>query len=203
MSCRALLRVKRRRSEDPFEALLISCQPKRAREAPQPSLSPWQRRSQQPPPPAARGAGGDYEGAEWSDRAPPLPLVRQVFHWAGSVGADASPGAQQAEDKLIEEIRSQGRPTRRVAGRKKQQPAASSSGSVEGSRSSVTAGSRSSVAGSSENTVVWNKQESRRKYWATRSSVRSHRSLVRSLAHWESEFSMSQNDLVLSHSGKG
>ena len=38
--------------------------------------------------------------------------------------------------------------------------------------------------------MVWNKQESRRKYWATRSSVRS----------WESEFLMSQNDLVLSHS---
>ena len=30
---------------------------------------------------------------------------------------------------------------------------------------------------------VRNKQESRRRYWATRSSVRSHRSLVCSLAH--------------------
>ena len=30
-------------------------------------------------------------------------------------------------------------------------------------------------------TMVWNKQELRRKYWATRSSVRSHRSLVRLL----------------------
>ena len=38
--------------------------------------------------------------------------------------------------------------------------------------------------------MVWNKQESRRRYWATRSSVRS----------WESEVLMSQNDLVLSHS---
>ena len=61
-------------------------------------------------------------------------------------------------------------------------------------------------------TLVWNKQESRRKYWTTRSSVRSHRSLVRLLrtarfaralrcAHsWESEFLMSQIDLNLSHS---
>ena len=40
-------------------------------------------------------------------------------------------------------------------------------------------------------TVVQNSYESRHKYWATRSSVRS----------WESEFLMSQNDLVLSHSG--
>ena len=36
-------------------------------------------------------------------------------------------------------------------------------------------------------------QEYRLKYWATRSSVRS----------WESEFLMSQNNLVLSHSGVG
>ena len=76
--------------------------------------------------------------------------------------------------------------------------------------------------------MVWNKQESRRKYWATRSSVRlfartAHsfacsgllaslapsaeltRSLARSLRSlprsWESESLMSQNDPVLSHSG--
>ena len=53
-----------------------------------------------------------------------------------------------------------------------------------------------------QRTVVWNKQESRRKYWATRSSVRS---LARTahFAHprlWESELFMSQNYLVLSHS---
>ena len=78
-------------------------------------------------------------------------------------------------------------------------------------------------------TVVWNKQESGRKYLATRSSVRSFartahsfacsrllamlapsaaltRSLARSLRSlprsWESEFLMSQNDLVLSHSAR-
>ena len=51
---------------------------------------------------------------------------------------------------------------------------------------------------------VWNKQEPRHKYWATRSSIclfarttQSLRSLPRS---WESEFLMSQNDLVLAHS---
>ena len=71
-------------------------------------------------------------------------------------------------------------------------------------------------------TMVWNKQEYRRKYWAVRSLVRSHRSLVRLLqtarfacalrcAHWFAHFAhslahgkvndwMSQNDLVLSHS---
>ena len=76
-------------------------------------------------------------------------------------------------------------------------------------------------------TVVWSKQEKRRKYWATPSSVRSfgrtghsfacsglHASLAPSaaltpsLAHslrslprlWDSEFLMSQYDLVLSHS---
>ena len=76
-------------------------------------------------------------------------------------------------------------------------------------------------------TMVWNKQKSRRKSWATRLSVRSFartahsfacsgvlaslapsaaltRSLARSLRSlprsWESEFLMSQNDLVLSHS---
>ena len=75
--------------------------------------------------------------------------------------------------------------------------------------------------------MVWNKQESRRKYWATRSSVRSFartahsfacsgllaslapsaaltHSLARSLCFlprlWKREFLMSQNDLVLSHS---
>ena len=79
-------------------------------------------------------------------------------------------------------------------------------------------------------TVVWNRQEWRRKYWATRSSVRSFartahsfacsgllallapsaaltRSLPRSLRSlprsWESEFLMSQNDLFLSHSAVG
>ena len=78
-----------------------------------------------------------------------------------------------------------------------------------------------------QRTMVWNKQESRRKYWATRSSIRSFartahsfacsgllaslapsaaltHSLTRSLRSlprsWESEFLMSQNDLVLSHS---
>ena len=78
-----------------------------------------------------------------------------------------------------------------------------------------------------QRTVVWNKQESRHKYWATRSSVRlfactvhffacfrllallaPSAALTRSLAcslpslprSWESEFLMSQNDLVLSHS---
>ena len=76
-------------------------------------------------------------------------------------------------------------------------------------------------------TMVWNKQKSRRKSWATRLSVRSFartahsfacsgvlaslapsaaltRSLARSLRSlprsWESEFLMSQNHLVLSHS---
>ena len=72
-------------------------------------------------------------------------------------------------------------------------------------------------------TVVWYKQEQRRKYWATRSSVRSFARtahsfacsgllalltpsavlinlLARSLRSWDSEFLMSQNDLVLSHS---
>ena len=39
-------------------------------------------------------------------------------------------------------------------------------------------------------TVGQNNEKYRQKYWATRSSVRS----------WESEFFMSQNDLVLSHS---
>ena len=75
--------------------------------------------------------------------------------------------------------------------------------------------------------MVWINPESRRKYWATRSSVRSFartahsfacsrllaslapsaaltRLLARSLRSlprsWESEFLMSQNDLVLSHS---
>ena len=46
--------------------------------------------------------------------------------------------------------------------------------------------------------MVWNKQESRRKYWATRSSVRS---FARTAHSWEGEFLMSQNDLILSHSG--
>ena len=76
--------------------------------------------------------------------------------------------------------------------------------------------------------MVDNSQEYRLKYWATRSSVRSFartahlfacsrllallapsaaltRSLARSLCSlprsWESEFLMSQNDLILSHSG--
>ena len=69
--------------------------------------------------------------------------------------------------------------------------------------------------------MVWNEPESRRKYWATRSSVRSFtrtghsfacsgllaaltRLLARSLRSlprsWESELLTSQNDLVLSHS---
>ena len=47
-------------------------------------------------------------------------------------------------------------------------------------------------------TVVDNSQEYRLKYWATRSSVRS---FARTAHSWESEFLMSQNDLVLSHSG--
>ena len=81
---------------------------------------------------------------------------------------------------------------------------------------------------SPHSTMVQISQESRRKYWATRLSVRSFtrtahlfacsgllasltpsaaltRSLARSLRSlprsWESEFLMSQNDLVLSHSG--
>ena len=61
--------------------------------------------------------------------------------------------------------------------------------------------------------MVWNEQESRRKYWVTRSLAcsallarsaaltrslaRSFRSLPRS---WDRELLMSQNDLVLSHS---
>ena len=76
-------------------------------------------------------------------------------------------------------------------------------------------------------TVVWNRQEWRRKYWATRSSVYSFARTAHSFACsgllvllapsaaltcslacslrslprlWESEFFMSQNDLVLSHS---
>ena len=71
-------------------------------------------------------------------------------------------------------------------------------------------------------TIVWNNQESRRKYWATRSSVRSFartahsftrsallasftcsialiRLLARSLINSQA---MSQNDLVLSHSAE-
>ena len=75
--------------------------------------------------------------------------------------------------------------------------------------------------------MVWNKQESRRKYWATRSAVRSFSRTAHSLAcsgllaslmpsaalthllarslrslprSWESEFFMSQNDPVLFHS---
>ena len=86
---------------------------------------------------------------------------------------------------------------------------------------------RSTAVGFGRRTVVWNKQESRHKYWATRSSICSFactahsfacsgllaslaptatltrslacslRSLPRSL---EREFLMSQNDLVLSHS---
>ena len=53
-------------------------------------------------------------------------------------------------------------------------------------------------------------QELRRKYWATRSSVRSHRSLVRSLAHFAHSLArgkvgilMSQNQAVLNHSTEG
>ena len=76
-------------------------------------------------------------------------------------------------------------------------------------------------------TVVWIKQDSRRKYWATRSSIRSFTCTAHSFAcpellallapyaglthllarylrslprSWESELLMSQNDLVLSHS---
>ena len=52
--------------------------------------------------------------------------------------------------------------------------------------------------------MVWNKQEQRRKYWVTRSSVRSFARTAHSFAcsahSWESEFLMSQNDLALSHS---
>ena len=43
-------------------------------------------------------------------------------------------------------------------------------------------------------TMVDNSQEYRLKYWATRSSVRSLP------CSWESDFFISQNDLVLSHS---
>ena len=46
-------------------------------------------------------------------------------------------------------------------------------------------------------TVGQNRQESRRKYWATRSYVRS---FARTAHSWESVLLMSQNDLVLSHS---
>ena len=46
-------------------------------------------------------------------------------------------------------------------------------------------------------TVGQNSHELGRKYWATRSSARSHRSFPRS---WESELLISQNDLNLAHS---
>lgn len=68
MSSRALLRVKRRRSEDPCEALVISCQPKRPRDSK-----------------TAQAAGGDYEGADFSGHAPPLPSISKVFHFAGTL----------------------------------------------------------------------------------------------------------------------
>ena len=42
-----------------------------------------------------------------------------------------------------------------------------------------------------------NRDVTSHKYWATRSSVRS---FARTALSWESEFLMSQNDLVLSHS---
>ena len=69
--------------------------------------------------------------------------------------------------------------------------------------------------------MVWNKQEKRHKYWATRSSIPSFARTAHSFAcsgllaslapsaaltrsfprSWESEFLMSPTDLVLSHSG--
>ena len=55
--------------------------------------------------------------------------------------------------------------------------------------------------------MVENSQEYRLKYWATHSSVglfaRTTHSLRSPPRLWESEFLMSQNDLVLSHSGLG
>jgi len=91
MSSRALLRVKRRRSDDPCEALLISCRPKRPRDADQ----------------APSSAGGDYEGAEWSDAGPPRPVVSKVFHLAGTVAAAAD------QERLVTEIKQTGKPARR------------------------------------------------------------------------------------------
>jgi len=49
--------------------------------------------------------------------------------------------------------------------------------------------------------MVQSSQESRRKYWATRSSVRSHRSLHSLPRSWESVNFMSQYHIVLNHSG--
>ena len=93
--------------------------------------------------------------------------------------------------------------------------------------SSIVATNPQIHASTNPSTMVQISQESRRKYWATRSSVRSFartahsfacsgllaslapsaaltRSLARSLRSlprsWESEFLMSQNDLILSHS---
>ena len=110
MSSRALLRVKRRRSEDPYEALMISCQPKRSRESNLQYQTPLQRAAAEPPAPT-RSAGDDYEGAEYSDHAPPLPVVSKVFHLAGTVGAASTAARDQA--KLIEEIRVKGKPSKK------------------------------------------------------------------------------------------
>ena len=52
--------------------------------------------------------------------------------------------------------------------------------------------------GSCHGTVGQNNEKYRLEYWATRSSVRS---FARTAHSRESEFLMSQNDLVLSHSG--
>jgi len=92
---------------------MISCQPKRSRESNFQYQTPLQRaaaavaESAAPP----QSAGGDYEGSEYSDHAPPLPVVSKVFHLAGTVVSASASDRDQA--KLIEEIRVKGKPSKR------------------------------------------------------------------------------------------
>lgn len=106
---------------------MISCQPKRSRESNPQYQSPLQRAAASAA--ATRSAGGDYEGAEYSDNAPPLPVVSKVFHLAGTVGTSSTAAKDQA--KLIEEIRVKGKPSKKpvIASRKK---------SVASSKSSIS-----------------------------------------------------------------
>jgi len=85
---------------------MISCQPKRSRESNPQYQTPLQRAAAKPIAPT-RSAGGDYEGAEYSDNAPPLPVVSKVFHLAGTATA------VRDQAKLIEEIRVKGKPTKK------------------------------------------------------------------------------------------